>query len=104
MLLSPDKIPDMPNASGKDLTRSLRRHELTHYIRAQKGKMKHIGAPTVKGVLHSYREEIAGHRGMVSRLNVPRSAKIMGIVKGTQASVKTLYPKGILKTIIRKGK
>jgi len=104
LLTSPMKIPDMPNASGKDLARSLKRHELTHYIRSQKGKLDHIGKPSIKGVLHSVREEVAAYRGQTSRLNVPRTAKLKGTAVGVIGSVKALYPKGVLKTIIRKGK
>ena len=106
MVVDPVKTPDMKNLSGAAADRSIKRHELTHWLRFKKGKMKHVGKPTIRGVATTVREEFAAHRGQMSRLpkTVPWHRKVLGIVAGTKASTQAAYPKGILKTLLTRGK
>jgi hypothetical protein len=100
-------IRDMPFMKGPEIERVLKRHELVHYMRHKRGQLPDdLGKPGIKGVATVFREEIAAHRASIKRApkTVPTSAKVMSVVKGTMASAKEIYPQGILKAILRKGK
>jgi hypothetical protein len=95
-------LQDQRYATGKQMEKAIMRHELTHAIRYKKGKFKNVGKPTLAGVLATTREELIGHRQMVKAIpRAPLSAKIRGTLVGTKESVKQLYPKGVLKALMK---
>ena len=100
-------IKDAPFMTGPEMARALKRHELTHYIRHKKGLLPDdLGKLGPKGVATVFREELAAHRAMVKRVpkTVPLQAKLMAVINGTMASAREIYPQGIVKAILRKGK
>ena len=82
-----------------------RRHEMTHWLRERRGKMKGIGQPGLMNVGRTIREELAGHlSGIRARgtAGVPFRDKAMSVLVGVPASLKAAYPRGVLRAVLRK--
>tara|TARA_B100000131_G_scaffold132800_1_gene129389 strand:- start:5229 stop:5801 length:573 start_codon:yes stop_codon:yes gene_type:complete len=81
-------------AGGQAAYNTMRRHEMTHWLRDRRGKMKGVGEPGLRNVLRSAREEMAAHlsqtrtRGLTG---VQREALGKLVGPGTIGSVKANY-------------
>jgi hypothetical protein len=58
----------VPERNIDPLYRATRRHEIAHWSRARKGKMKGYGEPGLRNVLRSAREEMIAYGSMGKRL------------------------------------
>ena len=95
----------IPDKNIDPMYRAYRRHELAHWSRARKGKMKGYGEPGLRNVLRSVREEVVGYGSMGKHLpkDMERdlAKKFLPI---TTASVQQAYaPKGGVKKAILGG-
>lgn len=78
---------------AKEIYRSTRAHELTHWLRAKRGKFKRMGKPGVRGVLSTGREELAAHVRALKRLPPALKAELaVSVPSGVMFSTRHAYP------------
>jgi len=86
--------------------KAVKQHELTHYIRGRRGKMKRVGTPGLRGLGATAREEIAAYLTPALRAKSPEMQKALskGILPGTVQSVRSAYPGQRLRDVAMGGK
>lgn len=86
---------------AKGFYAAARAHELTHWLRAKKGKFKRVGKPGVRGVLSTGREELAAHVRSLKRLPPALKAELaFGIPGGVMFSTRHAYGKPLRKALM----
>ena len=90
---------------GDDAYRTIKQHELVHYMRAKKGKLARVGKPGIRGLASTAREELIAHAYPALRTKSPltQQALARGIIPGTIASVRSAYPGQSLKSVAAGG-
>jgi hypothetical protein len=77
---------------GREGYRAVKRHELTHYMRGKRGKMKRVGTPGLRGLGATAREELVAHiSAMRGRSDPAQLALAKGLVPGVVGSVRHAY-------------
>jgi hypothetical protein len=72
--------------------KALRRHEMTHWMRGQRGKMKRYGQPGLRGVATTLREEVAAHiSSLKGQAPAQQQQLAQGVIPGTMQSSRTAY-------------
>jgi hypothetical protein len=98
-----EQVPGVTSEGAKRIYRSYRRHELTHWKRGQKGKLKGVGEPGVRNVLRTAREElVANVQGAKSLLRAGVPAGAIGRNAGSTfvGSMRGAYPGGLSKAML----
>lgn len=80
-------------ARGKAGYKAITQHELTHYLRGKRGKMKRFGTQGLRGLGATAREELIAHLAPVVRARDPGVQKALsaGVLPGVVASVRHAY-------------
>jgi hypothetical protein len=103
ILKTTNPLPVIDGIAPKDLDRALTRHELMHWKNYKDGKYLKSKNASLIGVLHSYLNELSAHGSMFEgamKDRVPNKYKGAQILIGVRDSLKSAYPKGILKALI----
>lgn len=92
-------------ARGKSLYDATRAHEMTHYMRGQRGKMKNVGKPGLVGIASTMREELAANKRSLKALppEMRKNVKLRGIIGPSWASVRAAYPGQKMKDVAMGG-
>lgn len=98
--LSPDEAASYAKAHG----RAVRRHELTHYMRAQQGHLDNYGAPGIRGMLSTGREEAIAYGKMLRPMDKasPKFGPMLAASFGPNmlTSMRNAYPQGLRRAAI----
>jgi hypothetical protein len=93
---------------GKAAYRALRRHEMTHWARDKKGKMKGIGEGGLGNVLRTAREEVVAYGSQdkaLRRGGAGLGTRVKAVLRTPKlflGSMRTAYPKGVLRAALRR--
>lgn len=92
-----------PNSkiSGKQAADILRKHEMTHYLRDKKGLLNNVGKKNIRGIFSTIREEGAAQFRSMKGLKMSKAKKAGSAVAGVIGSLKYLYPKDIIKSLLK---
>lgn len=80
-------------AKGDSAYRNIRRHELTHWLRAKRGKLEGTGKPGLRNVLRTAREEAIAQISGLKAVKDPahRALLAKGFAPGVVGSVQHAY-------------